>query len=59
MADQGQTTWRRYGQSIGLFTILGPLISALVIVVKGALESQVAFWPGYFMTVIPIWRPFL
>jgi len=26
-----------------------------VIVVKGALASQVAFWPGYLIAIIPIW----
>jgi hypothetical protein len=41
-----------------LFATLGPLVSALAIVVKGAMASQVAIWPGYVMAIIPIWLTF-
>ena len=55
MTSQRQAVWWRYARSVGLFAILGPLGSTLVIMVKGGLGSQVAFWPGYVMAIIPIW----
>jgi len=63
MTGQRRAMWWRYARSIGLFAVLGPLCSALVIVmpalvnmVKGALEAESE--PAYLVAIIPIWLAF-
>lgn len=63
MTDQRQAMGWRYARSIGLFAVLGPFCSALVIVapalltlVEGVLAAE--FEPAYLVAIIPIWLAF-